>query len=137
MNLNILLPFKVFAEKTKVTRIVVETPGGSWGMLPNRLDCVTALTPGILTYETQAEGEMYVAVDEGVMVKSGSDVRVSVRRAYGGTTLSQLREMVEREFLTQDAQEDGVRTTMAKLEAGLLHRLSRFNSRTADHNEHQ
>jgi F-type H+-transporting ATPase subunit epsilon len=39
--------------------------------LPHRLDCVAALAPGILIYETEAEGEVYLAVDEGVLVKTG------------------------------------------------------------------
>ena len=72
MNLKILLPFQVFAEKTGVSRIVAETREGSFGLLPHRLDCVAALAPGILTYETDAEGEVYVAVDEGVLVKTGA-----------------------------------------------------------------
>ena len=59
---------------------------------------------GILTYETEAEGEVFVAVDEGVLVKTGPDVLVSVRRAMGGTDLGQLREAVEQEFLTLDEQ---------------------------------
>jgi F-type H+-transporting ATPase subunit epsilon len=41
-----------------------------------------------------------VAVDEGVLVKTGMDVLVSVRRAIGGTDLGQLHEAVEKEFLT-------------------------------------
>ena len=82
MNLKILLPFQVFAEKTGVSRIVAETREGSFGVLPRRLDCVAALVPGILIYEHAAEGEVYVAVDEGVLVKAGPDVRVSVRNAF-------------------------------------------------------
>ena len=96
MNLKVLLPFQVFAEKTGVSRIVAETREGSFGLLPHRLDCVAALAPGILTYETEADGEVFVAVDEGVLVKTGPDVLVSVRRALGGTDLGQLREAVER-----------------------------------------
>ena len=92
MNLKILLPFQIFAEETGVSRIVAETPAGSFGLLPHRLDCVAALAPGILTYETEAEGEVYVAVDDGVLVKTGQDVLVSVRRALRGTDLGQLRE---------------------------------------------
>ena len=80
MNLKVLLPFQIFAEKTGVSRIVAETREGSFGLLPHRLDCVAALAPGILIYETEAEGEVYVAVDEGVLVKTGPDVLVSVRR---------------------------------------------------------
>ena len=48
MDLRVLLPFQVFAEKTGVSRIVAETRTGSFGLLPRRLDCVAALTPGIL-----------------------------------------------------------------------------------------
>ncbi len=123
MNLTILLPFEIFAKKTDVSRIVAETPDGSFGILPNRLDCVAALAPGILTYETKSEGAVYVAVDEGVLVKTGTDVFVSVRRALGGADLDQLRGAVEKEFRALDEHEQNVRTVMAKLESGLMRRL--------------
>jgi F-type H+-transporting ATPase subunit epsilon len=126
MNLKVFLPFQVFAEKTGVSRIVAETREGSFGLLPHRLDCVAALVPGILTYQTATDGEVFVAVDEGVLVKTGPDVLVSVRRALGGTDLSQLREAVQREFLTLDEHEQSVRTVMAKLETGFLRRFATF-----------
>jgi F-type H+-transporting ATPase subunit epsilon len=126
VNLKILLPFQVFAEKTGVSRIVAETRAGSFGLLPHRLDCVAALTPGILIYETEAEGEVYVAVDQGVLAKTGPDVLVSVRRALGGTDLGHLRDSVAQEFLTLDEHEQSVRSVMAKLETGFLRRLATF-----------
>ena len=126
MHLKVLLPFGVFAEKTGVSRIVAETRAGSFGLLPHRLDCVAALAPGILTYETEADGEVFVAVDEGVLVKTGPDVLVSVRRALGGDDLGRLRDAVKREFLTLDEHERSVRTVVAKLESGFLRRLAAF-----------
>ena len=126
MNLKVLLPFRVFAEETGVSRIVAETHAGSFGLLPHRLDCVAALTPGILIYETEVEGEVYVAVDEGVLIKTGPDVLVSVRRAQGGTDLGQLRDAVEKEFLTLDKHDQLVRSVMAKLEVGFLRRFASF-----------
>lgn len=126
INLKVLLPFQVFAEKAGVTRIVAETREGSFGLLPHRLDCVAALTPGILIYQTEADGEVFVAVDEGVLVKTGMDVLVSVRRAVAGTDLGQLRERVKQEFLTLDADERSRRAVMAKLEVGFLRRLEAF-----------
>ncbi|NDP64334.1 F0F1 ATP synthase subunit epsilon [Polaromonas sp.] len=124
MNLKILLPFKVFAEKSGVSRIVSETHAGSFGLLPLRRDCVAALTPGILIYETAAEGEVFVAVDGGVLVKTGPDVLVSVRRAMRGADLGQLRQAVEDEFLALDAQEQNVRSVLTKLETGFLRRFA-------------
>ncbi|MBT3289154.1 MAG: F0F1 ATP synthase subunit epsilon [Victivallales bacterium] len=127
MNLRILLPFEVFADKAGVQRIVADTHEGAFGLLPLRLDCVAALVPGILSYETASDGEVFVAVDEGILVKTGPDVLVSVRRALGGTDLSQLREAVEREFLNLTEREQSVRSLMAKMESGLIRRLARFH----------
>jgi F-type H+-transporting ATPase subunit epsilon len=124
MNLKILLPFQVFAEKTGVSRIVAETGEGSFGLLPHRLDCVAALVPGILTYQTAADGEVLVAVDEGVLVKTGMEVLVSVRRAMVGSDLGQLRSQLEQEFLTLDEQEQNVRSVTEKMEAGLFLRFA-------------
>jgi len=124
MNLKVLLPFRIFADKTAVSRIVAETQDGSFGLLPRRLDCVAALVPGILVYETETEGEVYVAVDHGVLVKTGFDVLVSVRNAIGGTDLGQLHTAVEQEFLTLDDREQDVRSVMTKLETGFLRRFA-------------
>jgi len=128
MNLRVLLPFQVFADKSGVSRIVAETRAGSLGLLPRRLDCVAALAPGILTYETEAEGEVYVAVDEGVLVKTGADVLVSVRQAIGGTDLGQLREAVEQEFLTLNEHEQSVRSVLAKMESDFIRRMVTFDN---------
>ena len=128
MNLKILLPFKVFADKTNVSRIVVQTREGSLGLLPHRLDCVAALAPGVLIYETDVDGEVFLAVDEGVLVKTGSDVLVSVRQALGGTDLGQLRAAVEREFLTLGEQERTRRAVLAKMEGDLVRRMASFQN---------
>jgi F-type H+-transporting ATPase subunit epsilon len=126
MTLKILLPFRIFAEQNAVTRIVAETRQGAFGLLPHRLDCVAALEPGILIYETNGEDEMYVALDEGVLVKSGQEVLISVRNAIAGTDLRQLREAVEREFLTLDEHEQNLRSVMAKLETSFVRRFADF-----------
>ncbi len=126
MNLKILLPFRQFTEKNDVSRIVAEGRDGWFGLLPKRLDCIVALVPGILYYETATEGEVAVAIDAGILVKTGSEVRVSVRRAFGGMALSQLHACVEREFLSLDKQEQDVRAVMAKLESGFIRRFARF-----------
>jgi F-type H+-transporting ATPase subunit epsilon len=127
MKLKVLLPFHVFAEIEGVKRIVAETPHGSFGLLPHRLDCVAVLEPGILTYETVDKGEMYVAVDGGVLVKAGDDVLVSVRNAIGGLDLGKLREAVEREFVNLDEGEKQIRSVLARLESGFVRRFAEFH----------
>ena len=126
MTLKVLLPFRVFAEKSGVTRIVAESHAGAFGLLPRRLDCVAALPPGILIYENDAEGEVCLAVDEGVLVKIGPDVLVSVRNAIAGTDLRHLREAVDREFVHLDQQEQSVRAALAKMESSLIRGMASF-----------
>lgn len=124
MHLKVLLPSRIFTEKHGVTRMVAETWSGSFGLLPRRRDCVAALTPGILTYETPVDGEVFVAVDAGVLIKTGRDVVVCVRRAITGANLGDLRAALEREFSTLDIQERSARAAMSKLEIGFMRRFN-------------
>lgn len=129
MTLKVLLPFEIFADEAGVSRIVAETPQGSFGLLPQRLDCVAALVPGILSFEVEGQGEVFLAVDEGVLVKTGQAVVVSVRRALRGNDLSCLRDAVEQEFLTLNVQEEEMRRAMVKLETGFMRRFSILQDR--------
>jgi F-type H+-transporting ATPase subunit epsilon len=126
MNLKVLLPFQIFAEVAGVTGIVAESIQGSFGLLPNRLDCAAALVPGILTYETPADGTVYLAVDAGVLVKTGADVLVSVHRAIAGANLSVLHQAVKQQFAVLGTQQREVRAAVLKMEGGLIGRLVQF-----------
>ena len=126
MILKVLLPFQIFTEKKNVIRVIAETHSGSFGLLPRRLDCAAALAPGILTYETPEEGRVYIAVNAGVLVKTGPEVVVSVRNAIGGADLGKLRQAVEREFLNLDERERSVRSVVAKLESGFIRRFLEY-----------
>jgi F-type H+-transporting ATPase subunit epsilon len=127
MTVKILLPFKVFDKVRNVKRVVAETGEGSFGFLPQRLDCVAALIPGVFIYETEAEGVQYLAIDEGILVKAGLEVLISVRNAIGGGDLGKLQESVEKEFVDLDETEKKVRSVMAKLESGFIYSLEKLS----------
>lgn len=127
INLKILLPFQIFLEKKDVFRLVAETRDGSFGLLPHRRDCFAVLTPGILIYENTTEGEIYVAIDKGVLIKTGQEVIVSVRNAVIGTDLEKLQETVDREFLDLTERKKNVRSVMEKMESNFIRRLAEFH----------
>jgi F-type H+-transporting ATPase subunit epsilon len=127
MSLKILLPFRVLVQEDGVRSVVAETRDGFYGFLPRRLDCVSAVVPGILTYET--DSVHYVAVDEGILVKAGNEVLVSVRRGISGAKLGKLRESVEKEFKTLDEMETNVRSVAAKLESNFIQNLEKLRRR--------
>ena len=73
MELKILLPAGVFLD-TKAVRIVAEAGDGSFCLLPGHIDFVAGLVPGIFVYEDLNGEEIYLAVDEGAIVKYGTRV---------------------------------------------------------------
>lgn len=128
MKLSILLPHRIFRE-VEVSKVIVETEGGSYCMLERHVDAVGALVPGLLSYVTLEDREVFCAVDNGVVVKRGSEVTVSTRRAVEGPDLGFLRKAVDEEFRSIDEGERRARTAAAGLEAALVRRFIEFEDR--------
>lgn len=125
MHLKILLPTHVLLD-SDVTKIVAEAQNGSFCLLPKHVDFVTALVPGILAYTTPDGQEEFVAVDEGILVKSEAKVFVSTRQAVLGPDLGELRKTVAEQFEVLDDRERTARSAVAKLEADFLRRFLQF-----------
>ncbi|PQJ35215.1 F0F1 ATP synthase subunit epsilon [Salinibacter sp. 10B] len=121
MTLKILLPERVVLHET-VDKVVAEGGNGSFGLLPRHIDFVAPLVPGILSY-TQDGEEAFVAVDEGVLVKCGGEVLVSVRDAVLGPSLESLEETVRTRFDERRDQERVMHSALAKLEAEVVRRF--------------
>lgn len=115
MRLKVVLPMRIFLDQ-EVTKIVAEAANGSFCLLPKHIDFVAALVAGIISFESE-KGEEYLAVDEGVLVKRASEVRVSTRRAVRSKDLGELKQIVKQEFRTLDERERKTRSILAKLEA--------------------
>lgn len=126
MNLKISIPTEVVLEKTGVVRMVVESVSGSFGILPLRLDCIACLVPGVLLFETKEEGERFIAVDEGILTKTGPDVNVSVKNAVIANELGTIEQIVKEQFLVRSEQEKKIRSMLAKLESDFIRNLMEF-----------
>jgi F-type H+-transporting ATPase subunit epsilon len=138
MTLRILRPEKVLLER-RVRKVVAEGESGSFGLLPRHVDFVEALVPGILTFEPAAphaeseEGgadatleDVFVAVDEGVLVKCGHIVYVSVRNAVVGPELGTLEDTVRERFQRIDEREGAMRTALARMESEVIRSFVEF-----------
>lgn len=122
MTLKVRLPYEVLFEE-EVSRIRAEAENGWFGLLPKHVDFVTALVPGVMTFQPCGKPEEYVAVDHGVLVKCGGEVSVSTRQAVRGKSLPELKQQVERQFLAVKERERAARALETKLEADLVRRL--------------
>ena len=74
------------------------------------------MVPGIFSF-TSGEGEEFLAIDEGILVKCASTVTVSTRKAIRSRDLGMLKRTVREEFRALDEREKKTRTILAKLEA--------------------
>ena len=121
MNLKILLPAEVLLTE-EVTKVVAEAENGLFCLLPQHVDFTAALVPGVFSYTAQ-DGEHYLAVDGGTLVKHGSEVLVSTRNAVQGPELGTLKSVVIKQFEEIDEREKKARSAAAKLEVDLLRRF--------------
>lgn len=120
--LKVLLPEKILLDRA-VRKVVAEGQSGSFGLLPRHADFVELLIPGILAFvpvESDGDEVVFVAVDEGVLVKCGPTVRVSVRNAVVGPDLGDLETTVRERFQRIDEREGAMRTALAKLESEVI-----------------
>ena len=125
MRLMVFLPTRIFLHQ-EVTKIIAEAENGSFCLLPRHIDFVAALVPGIISFD-YGEGEEYLAMDKGILVKRSSEVRISTRRAMRSRDLGKMKQIVKQEFMILDEREKKARSVLAKLEAdfarGLFEKL--------------
>ena len=121
MRLKVLLPTQVLVDE-EVSKVVAEAENGAFCLLPRHVDMVTALSSGILSYWTGA-GEHFLAVDEGTLVKVGSQVLVSTPYAVADQSLHALKSTITREFRALDEHERQTKNALARLEAATLQRF--------------
>jgi F-type H+-transporting ATPase subunit epsilon len=117
-----MIPTRIVLSE-EVARIRAEGANGSFCLLPRHIDFVTTLVPGMINFETMDGREVFLAIDEGVLVKRGSDVLVSTANALGGSDLEQLSHTVREEFQRLNDRERQARQVLARLEADFARRF--------------
>jgi F-type H+-transporting ATPase subunit epsilon len=122
MRLTVRLPAQILLDE-EVDRVKAEAENGWFGLLPRHIDFVTALVPGVLTFQPHGKTEEYLAVDHGILVKCGAQVSISTRNAVRGASLERLKSEVEVQFRAREEREKAARAYEAKLEADLVRHL--------------
>ena len=122
MRLRVLLPDQILVDE-QVLQVTAEAENGSFSLLPRHVDFTAALVPGILFYVNEEEEEEFLAVEEGILVKCGQDVRVSVIGAVWGKELGTLRAMIHERSANASEHERTARDAINKLEVDIIRRL--------------
>ena len=119
MKLKILIPTEILLE-SEATKILAEAENGHFCLLPHHVDFVAALVPGILSFTTKAEEKIFVAVDQGILVKCDREVLVSTLNAVEGHNLETLKQTVLKQFQLLEEKEKLTRSAVAQFEASMM-----------------
>jgi F-type H+-transporting ATPase subunit epsilon len=122
MRLKLLLPSHILIDEP-VQKIIAEGQDGSFCLEPRHVDFVSALKPGLLQFIAKDGQEVFVAMDEGILVKCADEVMVSAYNAVRGDDLATLKDTVEHRFRQLDESERIARSALARLEAGVVRRF--------------
>ncbi len=119
MHLKLILPNEILVNQT-VTKVTAEGSNGSFCLLPQHIDWISNLLPGILSFESETGEEVFLAIDEGILIKQGEQVLVSVRNAVRGDNLETLQQAVQQQFRHLDEREQRARSMLARLETSFV-----------------
>lgn len=121
MKLQVVLPSSVFLEQ-EVTKVVAEAYDGSFCILPRHVDMVAGLPPGLVAILLEDGTELFLGIDEGVLVKRGPSVRISTWNAVQAP-LGELRSAVLEQLRARGEREIRARSALDRLEASLVRQI--------------
>jgi len=108
---------------TQVAKVSGESDRGSFTILPRHADGAMILRRGLLSYVGEDGTEVFVAVDEGVLVKAERELRVACQRAVVAGDLEDARSALARHLHGRSEHERKAKSVLMALEAEVLRRL--------------
>ncbi|MBD3322776.1 MAG: F0F1 ATP synthase subunit epsilon [Chitinivibrionales bacterium] len=125
MNATVMLPTDILFSGTAL-KVTADTESGRYTLLPRHIDFIAPLIPGIVEIRPENNNTVLIATDEGVMVKQGENVWISVRNAVTGKKPGTLREAVEDHYRELDEKEQKNRTSIARMERDMARSIYEF-----------
>lgn len=123
MKLLLSVPTGIVID-AEVSRVSAESDRGSFTILPRHADGAMVLRPGLFSYVgTENDTEVFVVIDEGILVKAGRDLRVACQRAVVAGDLHNARAALATYLHAQTEHERKAKSVLMMLEAEVLRRL--------------
>jgi len=110
----------------EAVHVTAEDPTGSLGIRPGHAPLVTPLVQSIVAVRDAQGNVTYAAVNGGVLVVTGEDVRVASRQAVVGNDMAHLENTVLRRFEEETEASKISHTTFEKLRLDFMRRVLEF-----------
>ena len=122
MIVKLITPNSIMLHRDFV-KVIADGTHGNFCILPRHADYLAPLVPGILVLTDQDDNVRLFATGDGLLVKCGNNVLITVRQAIASDNLVQLQATVRSRFQSMDAKKMAGIAAMASLEANLVRRL--------------
>ena len=110
-----------------VVAVRAEDESGSFGILNNHADFLTALTVSVVSWHHSDDRQRFCAVRRGVLsVTNGSEVAIATREAIAGDDLDHLEQVVLAEFREVLEAERTARTESLQLQMKAIRQIVRY-----------
>lgn len=119
MKVKFILPHKILAVHSDVSKVKAEGLEGHFTLLPAHIDYIAVLVPGIMELTVAAKEHIF-AVDHGTLVKFGHSVHISCRNGVEGDDIGRLSRLVEEKYKEIDEMEKKGRNALLGLEYGIV-----------------
>ena len=110
-----------------IVALDVDTVEGRYGILERHIDTAMALDVGLLHMRDQSQQEHFVGLDGGILVKMGSDVRISTGRVIIGQGLGVIEEGIQEQQEEEERREEHQLRALARLELQLSRSITGAN----------
>jgi F-type H+-transporting ATPase subunit epsilon len=83
-------------------------------------------------YTDEENSDKFVACHQGIVVKKGSNVTISVQNAVMGNTLDELQQTILVDFKKNEENRKELNLAMVRLETGLMRGFSKLNGESGN-----
>ena len=128
LNLKVYVPDRLFLEET-ILKVKLIGKEGSFTILPKHLDYISSFNDGVLMYLDLENNKRYLAINQGILVKVGREVKLSLFHAIEGSDLNKLKENVKELALKSDElinKDKQLKTSLKNIEFFIFEKLMRL-----------
>lgn len=130
INLKVYTPSKLFLSET-INSITIQGREGNFTILPRHVDYITSFGDSIIIYKTLDKKLVYLGVNQGVLVKIGRELELSIFSGEQANSLEELKVKIKdlhdsiSSFLNKDKN---LNNSLKLMEVLMLEKILKFKT---------
>ena len=123
MTVDIFVPSKRHHFED-VSYVDVDTVEGRFGILERHIDTAMALDVGLVYLRDADAREHFLGIDGGILIKTGTEVRISTGRVISGSELGEIEKTISSRQTAEEEREAQQLRSLARMELQLARSIT-------------